>query len=184
MPAEKRTQSKLSAPSTKKASPKRAASPKKRNEVALKIVKYDDASWHYGGTYPSDLPPEAAATHIGMFLAWCLLKGMGSDELRDDYGTELKKLTMRKLTPGGLLLSMDEKFCSDDLDAEGNAFTLAYYQGKSHDSRYVDDYFAAFKVDEATLYGVPDTWKTFDTLAGRIARRHAAWVKAGRPKYV
>ena len=68
----------------------------------MKIVKYDDASWHYGGTYSSDLPPEAAATHIGMFLAWCLLQGMGSDELRDDYGPELKKLATRKLTPGGV----------------------------------------------------------------------------------
>ena len=33
-------------------------------------MKYDDASWHYEGAYPADLPPEAGATHIGMFLAW------------------------------------------------------------------------------------------------------------------
>ncbi|RML48695.1 DUF7832 domain-containing protein [Pseudomonas avellanae] len=32
-------------------------------------MKYDDASWHYNGNFPSDLPDTAGATHIGMFLA-------------------------------------------------------------------------------------------------------------------
>jgi hypothetical protein len=33
-------------------------------------MKYDDASWHYGGDFPADLPREAGSTHIAMFLAW------------------------------------------------------------------------------------------------------------------
>ncbi|WP_265102660.1 hypothetical protein [Acinetobacter sp. 'aerobic (ED)'] len=37
-------------------------------------MKYDDASWHYGGDFPADLPQEAGATHIGMFLTWMLLQ--------------------------------------------------------------------------------------------------------------
>src|SRR6266404_3538306 len=36
-------------------------------------MKYDDASWHYGGDFPEDLPREAGATHTGMFVAWALL---------------------------------------------------------------------------------------------------------------
>jgi hypothetical protein len=36
------------------------------------MAKYDDASWHYGGDYPEDLPNENVATHIGMFLQWCI----------------------------------------------------------------------------------------------------------------
>ena len=36
-------------------------------------MKYDDAGWHVGGDFPDDLPPEAGATHIGMFAAWCML---------------------------------------------------------------------------------------------------------------
>jgi len=40
-------------------------------------MKYDDASWHYGGDFPDDLPDEAGATHTGMFLAWALLSGLG-----------------------------------------------------------------------------------------------------------
>lgn len=178
------------APKKKASAKKQAASKstssrtKPTSKRPTRIVKYDDASWHYGGTYPPDLPPEAAATHIGMFVAWCVLEGLDSAELLEDFGAEVKKVRSRKLTPGAFLLVMDEKFCSDALNDEGNAFTLAYYQGKNHDSRYVDDFFAAFEVDESTIYGVPDTWKTFDTLAARIARRYSAWVKAGRPKYV
>ena len=30
------------------------------------MAKYDDASWHYGGDFPDDLPEENGATHIGM----------------------------------------------------------------------------------------------------------------------
>ena len=29
-------------------------------------MKYDDASWHYNGDFPTDLPVEAGATHIGL----------------------------------------------------------------------------------------------------------------------
>ena len=36
------------------------------------MAKYDDASWHYEGDYPEDLPTANAATHIGMFLAGVL----------------------------------------------------------------------------------------------------------------
>jgi hypothetical protein len=169
---------------TSKASAKKKTASAKKTKRPARIVKYDDASWHYGGKYPDDLPPEAAATHIGMFVAWCVLQGLNSAELLEDFGAEVKKLRNRKLGPGAFLLVMDEKFCSDALNDEGNAFTLAYYQGKNHDSRYVDDFFAAFKVDGSTIYGVPDTWKTFDTLSARIARRYGAWTKAGRPKYV
>lgn len=39
-------------------------------------MKYDDASWHVGGDFPKELPPEAGATHIGMFAAWCMLNGL------------------------------------------------------------------------------------------------------------
>ena len=47
-------------------------------------MKYDEASWHYGGDFPADLPASAGATHIGLFLAWMLIKGFASEELADD----------------------------------------------------------------------------------------------------
>lgn len=149
------------------------------------MTKYDDASWHYGGTYPGDLPDEAAATHIGMFLAWCLLNGYGDDEAVDDWSDELGELRARRITPGRFLLSaMDGKFIGEDLTDAGNAFTLAYYEGKDHDSRYVDDFVAAFDTNTTDIYRVPDTWEVFDRIAERISARHAAWIEAGRPRFI
>ena len=43
-----------------------------------------------------------------------------------------------------LITELDEKLIDEDLNAEGAAFALAYYVGDDHDSRYIDDYFAAF----------------------------------------
>jgi len=48
-------------------------------------MKYDDASWHYDGEFPADLPPEAGATHIGMYLAWCLLNELAGPLYTDDF---------------------------------------------------------------------------------------------------
>lgn len=44
-----------------------------------KRMKYDDASWHVGGEFPKELPPQAGATHIGMFAAWCMLAGLAGE---------------------------------------------------------------------------------------------------------
>lgn len=148
-------------------------------------MKYDDASWHYGGDFPAGLPPAAGATHIGMFLAWCLLNGYVSDETADEWGDELQDLRERRVTPGSFLIgAMDEKFISDDLNDEGNAFAVAYYEGKDNDSKYVDDYVATFDTSAAEIYGVTDTWEAFDKIAERISARHTAWIEAGRPQFI
>ncbi len=36
------------------------------------MIKYDGVSCHYEGDFPTDLPNDAGATHIGIFLAWML----------------------------------------------------------------------------------------------------------------
>lgn len=148
-------------------------------------MKFDDASWHYEGDYPDDMPDSAAATHIGMFLAWALLHGMAGEELADDSAEALAALQRRELSGAQFLITeLDEKLIDEDLNAEGAAFALAYYVGDDHDSRYIDDYFAAFSVDEASLYRVPDTWEHYERLAPAIDARYARWIREGRPQYV
>jgi len=51
-------------------------------------MKYDDASWHYDGDYPEDLPIENTSTHIGMFLKWCICKNFYSEFLMEDSEEE------------------------------------------------------------------------------------------------
>ena len=58
-------------------------------------MKYDDASWHYGGKFPKNLPPEAGATHTGMFVAWALLNGLAGELYSTDFPDQIPKLVSR-----------------------------------------------------------------------------------------
>lgn len=148
-------------------------------------MKYDDASWHYEGTYPKDLPDAASATHIGMFLNWMVINDRVSEALLEDAEDELGDLKERSITGAQFVLSMlDERITDQEFDKTGNAFALAYYQGLENDSRYIDDYFQAFGVNEQSLYRVDDTWANYDKLAGLIDARYKAWDEAGRPEYI
>lgn len=92
-------------------------------------MKYDDASWHYGGDFPKDLPTKAGATHIAMFLAWAVLNGLASDFHTAEPSEELAGLRDRKITPGEwFIMTCDEKFTDEDLSDEGNLFALGYYE--------------------------------------------------------
>ncbi len=134
-------------------------------------MKYDDASWHYGGDFPKDLPPSAGATHIGMFLSWCLLNGLGGALHTEEFADQLEKLKNRTITPGQHFLSVcDEKFWDQDLSEEGNEFAKAYYDFT--EGEYISDYGNALSLKGKSLYHIPDTWATFDKLAPIIKRRY------------
>jgi hypothetical protein len=137
-------------------------------------VKYDDASWHYGGDFPKELPEQNGATHIGMFLAWIIEYDLVSDELRDDAGADIARVKRRKMTGAQFLMAVcDEKLSSLDLSTEGNRFAKAYFMKK-----YMEDYADLFEAKLASLYELPDTWENYDRLRPVIERRYAAWSKA------
>src|SRR5262245_59314316 len=126
-------------------------------------MKYDDASWHYGGTFPSDLPDEAGATHTGMFVAWAMLSGLAGDIHVTDFPQELERLRSRNVTPGQWFLeACDGKFTDDDLSDEGNRFAQAYFAFES--GSYVGDYDRVLVRDLPSQYHVADTWENFDRL--------------------
>jgi hypothetical protein len=132
--------------------------------------KYDDASWHYGGDFPEGLPPEAGGIHIGMFVAWALLSGLGGEIHTDEPG-HIDRLAKRATTPGAFFMAVcDEKFTSEDLNDEGNAFAESYYDGK-----YLEDYGDAFLDALDNLYQVPDAWDSYDWLKPMLDRRLAKW---------
>ncbi|MFD0994437.1 hypothetical protein HNR16_003369 [Pseudoclavibacter chungangensis] len=151
------------------------------------VAKYDDASWHYGRDFPKLLPKRAASTHIGMFVAWCLLNGHASDRAVADLGDAIHLLSKRTraMTPGRFLIRMmDEKFLGSDLTDEGNAFTHAYYEGDDDSLPYIDDYTDAAGPRVTNPYRVPDTWASYDRVAPRITARYEQWVAAGRPEFL
>src|ERR1700754_5084284 len=116
-------------------------------------MKYDDASWHYGGDFPEGLPDEAGATHIAMFVAWAVLNGLVGELHMDDLADSLEHLKTKELTPREWFLeACDEKFTDEDLNENGNLFAAAYYDApNAAPVSYIADYSDAFP-DAQTLY--------------------------------
>jgi hypothetical protein len=137
-------------------------------------MKYDDASWHYGGTFPKDLPPEAGATHTGMFVVWALLNGLAGETHTDDFPDEIPQLRARSRTPGRFFLeACDGKFTDEDLNEEGNAFAQMYFDFKT--GAYIWDYKATLGGDVPDLYYVKDSWENFERLKPVLDKRFAEW---------
>ena len=147
-------------------------------------MTYDDAAWHYGGQFPDDLPQVAGATHIGMYLAWAVMAGLGT-EPRDDADAEgLRELKNYIVTPGQwLVANRDSKLTSEDLGQEGNAFTQSYYANAKGPlegrNTYFADYNDVFKTTET--YRINDRWSNFYHLRARLDGRLAMWRQLGRP---
>jgi hypothetical protein len=136
------------------------------------MANIDRADWHYGGNYPQELPPENAATHIGMYLAWVIHRDLGSNELKQHAGDTYGWVLTREVTGRELLLTkLDEKFFDGLLNPEGQAFTRSYYESNA----YANDYDMVLGGDLPTLYHVADSWENFDKLVPVLDDRLAAW---------
>ena len=137
-------------------------------------MKYDDASWHYGGEFPADLPESAGATHTGMFLAWALLNGLAGELHLEDFSEDFESLKDRSVTPGEYFLrNCDGKFTDEDLNELGNRFASDYFNFKA--GSYLSDYEELLGDGCETLYHIPDTWNTFDSLRPVLDRRFTEW---------
>jgi len=137
-------------------------------------MKYDDASWHYGGKFPKDLPTEAGATHTGMFVAWAILSGLAGEIHTDDFPETIPRLKSRSITPGKFFLELcDGKFTDEDLNDEGNAFAHAYFDFDT--GKYLADYEATLGGELPELYYVRDSWENFDLLKPVLDQRLKEW---------
>ena len=137
-------------------------------------MKYDDASWHYGGEFPKDLPDEAGATHTGMFVAWALLTGLAGQIHTEEFPEDVKKLRSRSVTPGQFLLeACDGKFTDEDLNDEGNAFAQEYFDFER--GAYINDYGRLLVKGLPSQYHVQDTWANFDKLRPVLDKRFEDW---------
>lgn len=141
-------------------------------------MKYDDSEYCFLN-FETELDNDAASTHIGMFLAWCVLRGLGREDAADErWSQAVARLKRREITAGELLIDMcDGKLMDLDLSAEGNAFAGAYYE-----SRFIKDYETVLRDqmpstghDTDDFCSVPDTWANFDRLAPLLDKRYGDW---------
>jgi len=149
------------------------------------MAKYDDSSWHYAGNYPKNLPNENAATHIGMFLTWCIDNDIMSEEQMEDSEEDLLLVKTRLLTGAEFLINnCDEKFTTDDLNEIGNLFATDYYglpREKSAFSLeygdYIKDYEELFLNPEScnSFYEVENTWDNYNLLRPILNKRMEEW---------
>jgi hypothetical protein len=144
-------------------------------------MKYDDASWHYGGDFPDDLPEEAGATHIGMFLAWVIINDLAGDLHTENSQNSIQKVKNRSMTGREFLLKeCDEKFTDEDLNEEGNLFAQYYYEGEDDDyGKYLTDYEEALLSELPSMYHADDTWENFNKLEPLISKAYQEWGSVG-----
>jgi hypothetical protein len=153
-----------------------------KHHLEWKTMKYDDASWHYGGNFPKNLPIEAGATHTGMFLTWALLSGLGGVLHTKEFPENIDRLKSRSVTPGAFFIdACDGKFTDEDLNDEGNAFTQAYFDFQT--GKYLADYEETVGENSQQLYYVKDSWENFDLLKSVLNNRLTAWRKAKRGRF-
>jgi len=158
------------------------------------MAKYDDASWHYGGTYPEDLPNENAATHIGMFLTWCIDNNLISEFQIEEAGDDIERVKNRSLTGADFLINnCDEKFTDEDLNDLGNEFASDYYNddtefGQQYGS-YLNDYSTFFdekakahNKENISLYHVENSWDNYNLFKPIIDKRFIEWKKFAATK--
>jgi hypothetical protein len=139
-------------------------------------VKYDDWSWHSGGDFPPDLPPEAGATHIAMFVAWALLHGLAGDIHVREFPEPVARLRDRKITPRQFFMgACDGKFTDEDLSELGNRFAQHYYEHDDAPGHYFADYAATVGTEPDSIYHVPDTWETYEQVEPIIQQRFEEW---------
>jgi len=140
---------------------------------------------YYGANdYPKDLPPENGGTHIGMYLAWAFSQGMAGDINLELSAEALEKLKRREITGRDFFINeCDEKFCEEDLNEEGMAFTLDYYFSKSafaeQFGEYIQDYCNLFNTTQTfeypSIFHVENTWQNFDRLKPILDKRLQQW---------
>jgi len=148
------------------------------------MSKYDDASWHYGGNYPQDLPKEKASTHIGMFLTWCIDNNLISEDHIQDSIEDIESVRNRTITGADFLINnCDEKITDSDLNKIGNKFAKDYYslskktKFSTKFADYLDDYAKILNNSstEIDLYMVENSWSNYDLLKPLIGQRFEEW---------
>lgn len=134
-------------------------------------MKYDDASWHYGGNFPASQPHEHGGTHIALYLRWCFAKGWAGELHIEDVPEDVADVIRGKLSATEFLFrNCDGKFTDEDLTDEGNFFTQQYY---GNDGLYLEDYSEHFG---DLMYVAPESAHDFEKFSSILDARAATGV--------
>jgi hypothetical protein len=136
------------------------------------IPTLDRVDWHAGSrNFPKELAARNAGTHIGMFLAWCVMRDMLAADLKESLTKPITVLCNRGMTGREFLV----KHCDGMLDVdlftqEAGAFAASYYSGK-----YTKDYKRTLALDLPSEYHVADTWANYERIEPVISEAYQKW---------
>lgn len=134
---------------------------------------FDKAKYHADGDFPSDLPREQAYVVGGMFVAWCALAGLLSEQARRDFAGECKALLKREKSPCSLYRAFGGVMIDSHLSETGVGFANAYFDFEV--GAYLDDLIATLAANLPSAYHVADDWQNFDRLSPVIKQRFRNW---------
>lgn len=146
-------------------------------------MKYDSAAWHYNGHFPKELPPEAGATHIGMFLAWAISKDLISDKHSENFNEDLESVRKREITGRDYLIkNCSSQLSEEDLSEIGQGFAYDFYCDDEGYKEYIEIYDKTFCKKLASFYEVRDSWDNFDKIKVLIDKSFQKWMASGGRK--
>lgn len=135
------------------------------------MAKLDDVSWHLNGdSFPEGLPEEAAATHIGCFVAWAIKRGLWDRAMFETSSQAIEAVAQGRLSGRSFLLQeCDGKLLSQMLNAEAEAFAEKYYP------IYIKDYQQVLVKGLASDYLVEDNAANQLKIDAVLDQRFAHW---------
>ncbi len=159
------------------------------------MPRYDAVSLHYSDYFPKELTIDNAATHIGMFITWCVEAEFVSDEFIATVGEDnIQKNLDHELSGVELLKLIENRFNDEHLTEEGNKFAEAYYLQHTKFAKkyntYVRDYLDTFEdyayengYEYTSLYHVEDNFKNYEVIRDVITGRLGDFKKFSKKKW-
>lgn len=134
-------------------------------------MKYYDASWHYGGSFPEDQPIENGGTHIALFLKWCFAKGWAGQLHAEEEPEAVQAVVKGERSATEFFFKYcDGKFVDEDLNDEGTNFAIKYY---GDNGLYFEDYAENFG---ELMYLAPESLQDFKKFSAMLNARFASGV--------
>ena len=147
---------------------------------------YDHIRFHTEEDYPPDLPPENAATHIGMYWQWAAQAGLANPVWQSAPETAADFAAMLQNDFSGakfLLKHMDGALTPDDFTELGQRFTAFYYDDEEDGyGAFMGDYITALDTPSlGGIYRVADTPENFAKLAPVFQTAFDRWRASLKP---
>ena len=143
---------------------------------ATQTLVFDNAEWHYGGDFPSDLKSHQAFVHTGLFIGWLINNDLFDDNFKQTNGAGIDRFLGQVITgPEFFSEYMDGLFGSYQLSDEGIKFVKYYFGTDFTKSQYIIDLISRLLGDLPSLYHIKDSWENFAIISEVIDERFIEW---------